>query len=85
MIEANMRTALDYLLDPFWFRGLSERGRKKRGYTNPSSVFDATIVSAQNLEGQISPFEVIDYRLEVTIVRQKQLDGNYAENQLRND
>ena len=73
---ARMRAALDYVLDPFWFKGLSETRKTRRGYTTPSQVFSADIVEAQNLEGQISPFEVVDYRLEVTFSRDRQLSGD---------
>ena len=76
IIVAKLRGALDYVLDPFWFRGLEERGGKRTAYRFPSSIFGAEIVEAQNLEGQISPFEVTDFRFEVTISRQQQLGDN---------
>ena len=87
IIIAKFRGALDYILDPYWFRGLSERGGKRAGYRFPSTVFSADIVSAQNLEGQISPFEVTDFRFEVVISRQRQKGENEigSENILRND
>ena len=84
--NARFRAALDYLLDPFWFRGLHEYKGTRKGYRNPSHVMDAVITATENLEGQISPFEVVDYRLEVSFDRAKQLDsGLEGANQLRFD
>ena len=87
IIIAKIRSALDYVLDAYWFKGLTERGGRRTGYRFPSSVFAAEIVESQNLEGLISPFEVIDYRYEVVISRQRQLGEteDQAPNVLRND
>ena len=75
VLVAKMRGALDYILDPSEFKGLSEKGKKRRGYRTPSQVFSADIVAAENFEGQISPFEVVDYRLEVVFSRARQRGG----------
>lgn len=74
VLVANLRDALDYLLDPFWFKGLSEKNKFRRGYSLASTIYDATIVSAQNLEGVSQPYERVDFRLQVTFERQKQID-----------
>ena len=84
--NARFRAALDYLLDPFWFRGLHEYKGVRKGYRNPSHVMDSVITATENLEGEISPFEVVDYRLEVSFDRAKQLEsGIEGPNQLRFD
>lgn len=71
--NASFRAALDYLLDPFFFLGLHERKGIRKGFKAPSHVVDAGITLTTNLEGEISPFEVVDYRFEVIIDRIKQV------------
>ena len=86
VVIARMRAALDYLLDPFWFRGITERGRKRRGYANPGTTFDCSITESMNWEAQIGNFEITDFRFEITWARAKQLDsGRDNGNTLRSD
>lgn len=63
------RTALDYLLDPGEFRSITT---VQPGYAQPARVFDAGIINVENLEGEYSPYEVVDFRFEVTFDRPKE-------------
>lgn len=72
----NLSDALDFLTDPFYMKGISEAGHHRRGYAYPSEVRDAMITESQTLEGQLSPYEVTDFRLEITYNRDKQLEMN---------
>ena len=84
--NSRFRAALDYVLDPYFFLDLKEYKNTRKGYRTPSVVLDSIITATQNLEGQISPYEVVDYRLEVRFDRRKQLgDTSGGPNQLRFD
>ena len=69
----DVQSALEYLLDPYWFKGMKEPGGFRRGYEIPSTVYDAVIVNSEGLEGVQSPYEIADFRLEVSYERQKQI------------
>lgn len=64
-----INNAFDYLLDTGEFRQLSATAI---GFQLPYQVLDAQLVSADNYEGENSPYEIIDYRFEVRFMRQKE-------------
>lgn len=63
------RTAFDYLLDTQEFRSIAA---VQPGDSRQSRVFDAGITNVENLEGEYSPYEVIDFRFEVQFDRPKE-------------
>ena len=72
IVATRIREALGYLLDYSNFNGMHA---DRRGYVYPSIVQNIMIADVQNLEEEASPYEAIDYRIEVTFTEQKSRTG----------
>ena len=73
IIISQIREQLDYFLDVTVFKQITD---KRRGYKIPSSVQSASIVASYNLEGIATPWEVFDFRFEVSFQRQRARDNS---------
>ena len=67
--SARLRSQLDYFMDTNYFEGVTAN---RFGYELPSHVWRSIIQSSYNLEGEASPYEVVDFRLLVTYNKQAQ-------------
>lgn len=75
---AEIREVLDFLLDPRYFRGLLHDDRY--GYDLVDSiVLDAGITYSRNNEGLRHPVEMNDFRLDVKVQQQKEVDVNIGD------
>ena len=74
VVATRIREALGYVLDFSFFHNMKA---ERRGYDTPSVVRRIRIADGQNLEDFATPYEGIDYRVEVVIVEQASLNANY--------
>ena len=71
---SEIREQLDYLLDRNEFIYISQ---PRIGYTFASKVQDCGIKMCQTMQGLRAPFEAVDFRFEVVIEKQKEIDDRY--------